>query len=366
MIYISQPSINNKEISSVIKVLKSGEIAQGSLVSKFEKKFAHKFGARYAVAFNSGTAALHTALHVMGIGKGDEIITTPFTFIATVNAILMCDAKPVFVDIDENSFILNSKLIENKITKKTKVILPIDLYGLPFEVNAISKIARKYGIKIVEDACQAHGAKFGKKYAGTLGDIGVFSFYATKNMTTGEGGMILTNIKKYAEKARQFRHHGQITGKSYEYLDMGFNYRMNEIAAAIGLEQLKKLDSFNKKRIKNAQFLSNELSGIAGIELPQTKNNQKHVFHQYTIRVTKKCKISRDELKLYLEKRGISSAIFYPKPLHLYHHLLKFGFKKGDFPITEQLSKEVLSLPINPLLIKKDLKRIVNAIKQVT
>ncbi|KKU75877.1 MAG: hypothetical protein UY01_C0002G0020 [Candidatus Nomurabacteria bacterium GW2011_GWB1_47_6] len=364
MISVSRPSINKKEIALVAKVLKSGKITQGPLVAEFEKKFARKFGARYAVALNSGTAALHAALHAIGVRAGDEVITTPFTFVATANAILMCGAKPVFVDISEDDFNLDPKLIEKKITPKTKAILPVDLYGLPYDADAISKIAKKNKIKIIEDACQAHGAKFSNKYAGTLGDIGAFSFYATKNMTTGEGGMILTNVKKYAEQTRQFRHHGQVMGKPYEYLGIGFNYRMNDLAAALGLEQLKKLDFFNRKRIENAEFFSEQLKNIPGLKLPKVEKNKKHVFHQYTVRITKEFKILRNQLKIYLEKKGIASAIYYPMPLHLSPHLAKLGYKKGDFPVAERLSKEVLSLPVHPLLTKKDLKQIMSVIKQ--
>lgn len=365
MIKIAQPVINEEEIKAAIKVLKSGMITQGLKVAEFEDKFAKYCKTKYAVALNSGTAALHCALYACGIKRGDEVITTPFTFVATANSIIMQGAKPIFVDILPDTFNINPAKIEEKITKKTKAVLPVDLYGQVYNAEAVKKTAKKYNLKIIEDACQVHGAEYKGKKAGTFGDIGCFSFYATKNMTTGEGGMAVTNDKKYAELIKRFRHHGQSEKTRYQYFDLGFNYRMTDIAAAIGIEQLKKINHFSEQRIRNAKLLTEGLKNIKGIITPIVEKNYKHVFHQYTIRVTNGFRITRDKLSQYLTNKGIGNAIFYPKPLHLHPYFQKFGYKKGDFLVSEKLSKEVLSLPVHPLVSVKDIKFIIKTIKGI-
>lgn len=365
MINIAQPIIGEEEIEAVEKVLKSGMIAQGPKVVEFEKRFAKFCGTKYAVAVNSGTAALHCALYACGVKTGDEVITTPFTFVATANAIIMQGAKPVFVDILPDTFNFDPTRIEEKITKRTKAILPVDLFGQIYDVEAVKKIARKYNLKIIEDACQAHGAEYKNKKAGTFGDIGCFSFYATKNMTTGEGGMIVTNKKGYAELAKRFRHHGQSEKTRYQYFDLGYNYRMTDIAAAIGIEQLRKLDSFNEKRIRNAKILTEGLENIKGLIVPIVKKGYKHVFHQYAVRITDEFKVTRDKLVEYSKSKGIGTAIFYPKPLHLHPHFQKLGYKKGEFPVAEKVSKEILSLPVHPLVSERDIKFIIRTIKGI-
>jgi len=365
MIKIAQPIIKKEEMQTVEKVLKSGMITQGPMVVEFEKKFANFCGIKYAVAVNSGTAALHCALYAAGINEGDEVITTPFTFVATANSIIMQRAKPVFVDILPDTFNIDPVKIEEKITKKTKAILPVDLYGQIYDVEAVDKIAKKYKLKIIEDACQAHGAEFNHRKAGTFGEIGCFSFYATKNMTTGEGGMVVTNNGGYAELARRFRHHGQSEKTRYQYFNLGFNYRMTDIAAAIGIEQLKRIDDFNKKRIKNAQMLTEGLKNIKGLITPVIKKNYKHVFHQYTVKVTNEFKITRDKLSQYLNEKSIGNSIFYPKPLHLHPYFHKLGYKRGDFPISEKTSKEVLSLPVHPFVSEENIRFIIKIIKEI-
>src|SRR3989339_198434 len=259
MINISKPIIGKEEIAAVLKVLKSGMIVQGPVVEKLEENFAKYCGTKYAVAFNSGTAAIHAGLYTLGIGPGDEIITTPFTFVATANPILMQGAKVVFADISEDDFNIDPKEVEKKITKKTKAIIPVDLYGQVYNYPAIKKIAKKYHLKILEDACQAVGANRGKARAGNFGDVAAFSLYATKNIMSGEGGLITTNDEKIAEKCKMFRHHGQSEKTKYEYFDLGYNYRMTDILAAIGLVQLKKIERFSRRRIQNAELLSRGL-----------------------------------------------------------------------------------------------------------
>lgn len=362
--FFTKPSIGAEEIKRVKEVLASGQIAHGPIVRKFEEEFAKKIGVKHAVAVNSGTAALHCALYALGVKAGDEVITTPFTFAATVNAILMQGARPVFVDIDERTFNLDPRKLRGKLNKKTKAILPVDLFGLPYDPE-INRIAKRSGVKVVEDAAQAHGAKLGSYYAGTLGDIGTFSFYATKNITTGEGGMIVTNNAKYAESARRFRHHGQRADRRYAYEDLGFNYRMTDMAAALGVEQLKKMSTFTRKRLENAHYLSSKLKGIDGLVTPIEPRGSRHAFHQYTLRVTPEFKLMRDKLMKRLGENGIPTAVFYPEPLHLQKYLKHLGYKKGDFPIAERMSKEVLSLPIHPLLTRKELDLIVKNITRI-
>ena len=364
MIPIAKPYIGEEEIKAVSEVLKSGSIAQGPKVRELEEKFAKLCGTRYAVAVNSGTAALHASLHAAGIKKDDEVITTPFTFIATANTILMQQAKPVFVDIDEETFNINPEKIEEKVSEKAKAIVTVDLYGNLCDYGKISKIAEDNSLIVVEDACQAVNARLNGKKAGSFGNAAAFSFYGTKNMTSGEGGMLTTNSREYADSARLFRQHGRSKMTSYEYSGLGYNYRATDISAAILLEQMKKIDAITKKRLENAAYLSKNLGKIKGIKVPEIKKDGSHVFHQYTIRVLDNFRLNRDGLNEHLNKKGIGTGIYYPKPLHLLPHL-KFHCTKGDFPIAEKLSNEVISLPVHPHLTKEQLDCIINAFREL-
>lgn len=365
MIPIAKPFLDDNETKAVSEVLKSGVIAQGPKVRELEEKFAKFCGTKYAIAVNSGTAALHTALHVAGIKQGDEVITTPFTFIATANTILMQQAKPVFVDIEEETFNIDPEKIGKKINEKTKAIVTVDLYGNLCNYGKIGKIAENNKLIVVEDACQAVNAEQNGKKAGNFGNLAAFSFYGTKNITCGEGGMITTNSKEYADNARLFRQHGRSKMTSYEYSGLGYNYRTTDISAAILLEQLKKISVITKKRVENAAYLSENLGKIKGIKVPDVKSNGSHVFHQYTIRVLENFKLGRDELNEHLNKKGIGTGIYYPKPLHLLPHIKKLGYGEGDFPIAEKLSSQVISLPVHPHLAKEQLDFIINTIKEL-
>ena len=283
MIPIAQPLISDKEIEEVVKVLKSGFIAQGPKVAEFEEKFAEYAGVEYAVATSSGTTALHLALLSLGIEKDDEVITTPFSFAATANSILFTGARPVFADIDPKTFNINPQKIEELINKKTKAVLPVHLYGQPADMNPIKQIADDHNLFIIEDAAQAHGAQYHNQMVGSLGDMACFSFYPTKNMTTGEGGMITTDNSELADTARMLRSHGE--SERYTHTMLGYNFRMTDIAAAIGLIQLERLDKFNKSRIENADYLTTHIETIEGIESPYVMDDVKHVFHQYTVRI---------------------------------------------------------------------------------
>jgi len=361
MIPIAKPIIGEDEIAAVEAVLRSGHLAQGKKVEELEEAFASYIGTKYAIAVNSGTAALHIALLAHGIRRGDEVITSPFTFIASANSVLFTGAKPIFAEIEEETFNIAPASITQKITRRTKAIMPVHLYGQPCDMREIMRIADKHKLLVVEDACQAHGADYDGKKVGSF-STGCFSFYPTKNMTTGEGGMITTDDTDIAEKARMIRSHGQKQRYFHEIL--GYNYRMTDMAAAIGLCQLGKLEQRNHQRIGNARFLSDKLSGIKGLVTPVIKSNVRHVFHQYTVRVTRGFGASRDELKRKLLDKGIGTEVYYPLPVHKQPFYLKLGYD-DRLPVSEKASKEVLSLPVHPSLTREDLGNIVRAIEGI-
>lgn len=363
MIGIASPEIGPEEIAAVNEVLKSGMLAQGPKVAELEQAFAEYCGTKYAAALNSGTAAIHAALYAAGVGPGDEVITTPFSFIATINPILFLGAKPILVDIDPITFNIDPSKIEEAITPKTKVIMPVHLYGQICDYTEIRDIAVKNNLIIIEDACQAVGATYGDKKAGNLGAAGCFSLYATKNIMSGEGGMITTNDENYLESIKRFRQHGM--SGPYQYEDIGYNYRMTDLQAAIAHEQLKKVDSFNASRQRNAKIFDAELAGIDGLKTPTIKNGRNHVYHQYTIRLTDDFVIIRKDLIDGLKERGIGAGVYYPKPLHSIPHIANYGYKMGDFPNAELAAEQVLSLPIHPKVTEDDARAIVTAIREL-
>lgn len=355
MINIAKPMLGEEEKQAVLEVLDSGIIAQGPKVKAFEEAFAEMCGVNYAVATSSGTTALHVALLAHGIGAGDEVITSPFTFIASANSILFTGARPVFADIDPDTFNLDPNLIESRITPRTRAIMPVHLFGLCCDMDAIQAIARKHGLAIIEDACQSHGAEYKGQRAGSFG-TGAFSLYATKNITTGEGGMITTSDADLAEKCRVIRQHGM--RRRYYHDELGYNFRMTDIQAALGVAQVKKLDQFNQTRIKNAAYLNENLKGVT---VPCIPPGYKHVFHQYTIRVEAG---KREALLGHLHDRGIGTGVFYPVPVH------QQTFYKGELgydeslPVAEQIAQEVVSLPVHPGLSEEDLEAIVSAVNE--
>lgn len=358
MITIAKPTIGKEEEKVLLKVLRSGMIAQGEWVEEFEKKFAKYIKVKYAVQVTNGTTALHLALLSLGIGAGDEVITTPFTFVATANAILYTGARPVFIDIDENTFNIDPARIEKRITKRTKAILVVHLFGLPADMTQINKIAKKHNLTVIEDAAQAHGALYKNKKVGGIGTLGCFSFYATKNMTTGEGGMVTTNSFKLTQKIRALRNHGMLK-MNYKYPFLGYNYCPTNIAGALGLAQLKKLDNLNSKRLNNAKHYLDKLKNIKGLILPKIFMDRSHVFNQFTIRITKDFLMSRDDLIKQFQKNKIQSKIYYPIPLHKQKLYKDLGYK-DLLPVSETVSKEVLSLPVHPGLSNNDLEKIVS------
>ncbi|MEX0616491.1 MAG: DegT/DnrJ/EryC1/StrS family aminotransferase [Candidatus Woykebacteria bacterium] len=355
MIPIAKPLLGKEEEKAVIEVLRSGKLAQGEKVAEFEGAFAKYSGTKYAVATDNGTTALMVALIAAGIGSGDEVITSPFTFIATANSILFTGAKPVFVDIDPETYNIDSAKIKAAVTKKTKAILPVHLYGLMADMPAINKIAKKHNLLVIEDAAQAHGADIDRKKAGSWGLVGTFSFYPTKNMTAGEGGMVTTNDETLAKKASIFRNQGM--EKRYYHDILGYNFRMTDIAAVIGIEQLKKLEGFTKKRIQNAKYLTEKLKNVKSVATPTVPDGYRHVFHQYTVRTA-----NRRYLISKLEQAGVGYGIYYPVPLHK-QKALPPSKRETKAPVSEKIAKQVLSLPIHPSLSSKDLETIVGALK---
>ena len=360
MIPIAKPIISDEEIKEVVKVLRSGFIAQGPKVAEFEENFAEYVGVKHAVASSSGTTALHLALLAADIGAGDEVITTPFSFAATGNSILYVGAKPVFVDIDKKTYNIDPAKIEEAITENTKAIMPVHLYGQPADMDPIKSTANDHDLTVIEDSAQAHGATYNRKKTGSIGDMGCFSFYPTKNMTTSEGGIITTDNAEMAEKARILRAHGE--SERYTHVVLGYNFRMTDIAAAIGIVQLKKLESFNKKRIDNAKYLTENIDEIDGINSPYVASNVKHVFHQFTVRVEES---NRDKLMEFLKDRGIGTGIHYPKPIYKQKIYQEMGIN-SICPEAESASSEVLSLPVHPSLDKLELDEIVSAIKEAS
>ena len=354
-IYISKPSITDAEKKAVMAVLDSGFLAQGARTAEFEKRFASMLGVKHAIAVSNGTCAIQIALLAEGIGPGDEVITSPFTFIATANAIVYTGAKPVFVDIEAESFNISPELIESAITPRTKAILPVHLYGQVCEMDKIEAIAKEYGLKVIEDACQSVLATYKGKHAGSFG-TGTFSFYATKNMMTGEGGMITTNDDHVAEQCRLIRNHGM--KERYVHQMVGFNFRMTDIQAAIGLAQLDRVEEFTAKRRENAAYFNQHIHAVV---TPKVSEYCEHVWHQYTIRIENG---GRDAAMEKLSQAGIGYGIYYPIPLHKQQSMEKF-VDKSSFPVTEEACEQVLSLPVHPGLSDENLERVVKEVNQL-
>jgi perosamine synthetase len=353
MINIGKPLIGVEEKQAVMEVLDSGLLAQGPRVRAFEDAFASMCGTRHAVATSSGTTALHISMLINKIGPGDEVITSAFTFVSSANSALFVGARPVFVDIDPQTFNLDVEKIESAITPRTRAIMPVHLFGLCCDMDPILAIARKHNLLVIEDACQSHGATYQGRHAGSFG-TGVFSLYPSKNITSGEGGMITTDSDSLDESCRVVRNHGM--RRRYYHDELGFNFRMTDIHAAIGLVQIGKLENFNKKRRENAAFLSASLKGVI---TPVVPDGYGHVFHLYTVRVPDK---RRDNLREYLKERGINSEPYYPVPVHKQKYFVNDLEYHVSLPETEKAAAEVLSLPVHPALSQEDLETITRSV----
>ncbi|MCK4730458.1 MAG: UDP-4-amino-4,6-dideoxy-N-acetyl-beta-L-altrosamine transaminase [Candidatus Aenigmarchaeota archaeon] len=367
-----QPLIEKEEIKEVVDTLKSGWLTIGPKTTEFESLIAEYVGAKHAISVNSCTAALHLSLIALGIKSGDEVITTPFTFASTGNVIVHIGAKPVFVDIKKDTYNLDPEKIKEAITPKTKAIIPIHYAGQPYDVKAIMEIAKDHNLFVIEDAAHAIGAEYNGKKIGTFGTTTCFSFYATKNMTTGEGGAVTTNDDKLADKLRILRLHGmskdawkRYSDKGswyYEIEECGWKYNMTDMQAALGVHQIKKLDKFIEIRRKYASIYNKELKKIEGIIIPYEKPNVKHVYHLYPILLKN---YNRNKFIEEMKEMNIGCSVHFI-PLHLHPFYKRtFRFKKGDFPNAEWVYEREVSLPLYPKMKEEELKYIIKCIRKL-
>jgi dTDP-4-amino-4,6-dideoxygalactose transaminase len=359
---VSAPCVEPDEIDAVVSVLRSGKLVAGAVVERLEAALVGVTGAGHAVAVSSGTSALHCAVAALGITDGAEVVSTPFSFVGTVNPVLMQGGRLRFVDIDLTDFGVNAAALDSAVTDRTAAILTVDLYGQPLDPTPITAIAARRGIPVIEDACQALGASYRGRAAGGLFDAGCFSFYATKNVMSGEGGAVVTDDAALAESARRFRQHG-MTGP-YEYAGLGYNYRMTDVLAALAVGQLERLEAITAARTANAAILSEGLAGLPGVVLPASLPDRAHAWHQYVVRITPESGTDRDQLAARLAERGVQTAVYYPKPLTAYPHVAAATVGDTRFPNAERAAQEVLALPVHPGLARHDLERTVEAVRE--
>ncbi|PEE83109.1 UDP-4-amino-4,6-dideoxy-N-acetyl-beta-L-altrosamine transaminase [Bacillus toyonensis] len=370
-----QQQIDEHDIQAVVDILKGDFLTTGPTIQQFEKSIAKYVGAKYAVSFSNGTAALHAACYAAGINEGDEVITTPMTFVASANCILYQGGKPVFADIDNETYNISPKSIEEKITNKTKAIIPVHFTGQPVELNAIQKIAKENNLIIIEDAAHALGATYKNKKIGSIGDMTMFSFHPVKHITTGEGGVITTNNPLFYEKLIQFRTHGIERNPQkllenhgpwyYEMQFLGYNYRLTDIQAALGLSQLSKLDSFIKTRKKYVDIYNKEFSYLSEITIPKQLPQTDSSWHLYIIRLnTKLLKCNRKEIYEALQRENIGVNVHYI-PVHLQPFYQKLGYGKGICPQAENIYEEIITLPLFPKMTEADVWDVIQAVRKV-
>ena len=369
---IAKPHISSKEISAITEVLRSGNLSLGPKHLLFEQKFAEKIGTKFACSVSSGTAGLHLAMIAAGIKAGNEVITSPLSFVASANCILYVGAKPVFVDINPLTYNINPDKIETAITPKTKAILAVHIFGQTAEMTAIQKIAKKHRLKIIEDACESIGATHYEKKAGTFGESAIFAFYPNKQMTTGEGGMLVTNNEKIYRLGCSLRNQGR--SENMQWLDherLGYNYRMDEMSAAVGLVQLEKLDWMIKERSKVANLYHKNLDKHQDLlQIPYLAKGNTHTWFVYVVKLkNKKAQKKRDRVIISLAKQSISTKPYLP-PIHLFKFYKKsFGYKKGDFPIAEEVGASTIALPFYIGLKETDViyitKKLIDTVKNI-
>ena len=361
MIPVARPSLDEQEVEAAARVIRSGMLASGPNVAEFEAAFSNYCRNAHAVAVNNGTAALHATLLALGIGPGEEVIVPAFTFYATASAVCMCGAKPVFADVDENTFNISIDSVQEAVSRRTRAVIGVHLFGQPCAIRPLQEICAERGIPFVEDAAQAHGATYHGKKVGGWGTAGCFSFYPTKNMTTGEGGIVTTSDSGLAEKTREIINHGQ--AEKYLHVSIGYNFRMTDLSAAIGLVQLSKLDGFNTRRRENAAYYDTHINA-PGIILPEVPTGVEHVYHQYVIRVTDESRLTRDQLAIILRERGIGTAVHYPVPLHK-QPAFEHYTSSCNCPMAEKLADEVLSIPVHPLVTDEEREYICRCVNEV-
>ncbi|MUW14924.1 aminotransferase class I/II-fold pyridoxal phosphate-dependent enzyme [Halorubrum sp. CBA1125] len=357
-IAIADPDVGEREFEWVRDVLASGRLADGPAVREFERRFADYCRADHGVAVANGTAALQTALEAVGVGEGDAVVTTPFSFVASANAVRLCGARPVFADVDATTYTLDPEAVEDALaaTDDVAAILPVHLYGLPAAMGRLAEIAEEHGVALIEDAAQAHGAAYEGTPVGTFGDAGCFSFYPTKNMTTGEGGMVVTDDREVADRAARFVNHGRADAAAhgYDHVSVGHNLRMTSLAAGIGVEQLRKLPAYNERRRRNATRLSAALEGVTELVLPTEPPDRRHVYHQYTVRCP-----DRAAFRDHLDERGVDTAVYYPT---LIPDQPAYDGYEASVPTASRVADEVVSLPIHPGLDDGDVDRVAAAV----
>jgi perosamine synthetase len=358
MIQMAQVEIGDSEIQAVTEVLKSGRLREGEKCKEFEQAFTELITAKYATTFSSGTTALHAA-YLNLIQPGDEVLVPAFTFFATASMIVYAGGVPVFCDINEKTFCIDIEDAKDRITPKTSAIAPVHLFGNACDIDAVNALAEAYNLKIIWDAAQAHLTKYNEKDVGSFGNAVCYSFYATKNMTTGEGGMVTSNDENFINRCILLKHQGQ--SKKYHHTVMGTNYRMTDMQAAIGLEQVKKIENLTAKRRRNASLLNEGLKDLPGVTVPFIEPLVQHSYHQYTILLPGEAE--RNGLQQDLQENGIQSAINYPIPLHLQPAFHKYS-KNIKLPVAEKNARYCLSLPVHPALADSDIEKILDCIRQ--
>jgi len=354
VIPIAAPDVGEVEMDAVRDVIESGQLADGPEVRRFEDAFADICGTEYAVATTNGTTALHATFEALGVGEGDAVITTPFSFVASANAVRLAGAEPVFADVEPETLTIDPRSVAGILAERDDVVavLPVHLYGMPAEMDRLQALADAHDVALVEDAAQAHGARYQGEVVGSIGDAGCFSFYPTKNATSAEGGMVTTDDPDLAERVRRFCDHGRVTG--YEHAEVGHNFRLTSVCAAIGRAQLDRLPSFNLARRGNAAYLNDRLADTA-VETPTERPGVRPVYHQYTIRTD-----DREALASHLEARGVDSAVYYPTPIH---QQPAYEGCDADAPVAERAADRVLSLPIHPGLSVAEIREIARAVE---
>jgi len=362
---LSRPDITDLEREAVLSVLRTDNLSLGPRLGEFETAMANYVGSRHAVAVNSGTSALHLAMLACGIGPGDEVITTPFSFIASANCALFVGARPVFVDIDETTLNITANSIKSAVTKRAKAILPVHIFGRPCDMPAIQKLAQKYNLDVIEDSCEALGARIQGKHAGTWGRCGTFAFYPNKQITTGEGGILVTDDEKAAELARSLRNQGRSTMSRWlQHERLGYNYRLSDIACALGIAQLSRIEEILRRRNWVAERYLEHLSGIPEV-IPPAPARQDHEisWFVFVIRLSAKHADQRDDVMRSLNEQGIASGAYF-SPLHLQPvYAERFGYKKGDFPVTERVSRSTIALPFFTRMTEEQVRRVCEGLR---
>jgi perosamine synthetase len=362
---LSRPDISETDIQAVVDVLRTPFLSLGPKLPEFESAFADYVGTRFATATSSGTAALHLAVKALGIGRGDEVITTPFSFVASANCVLFEDAVPVFVDIEDTTFNLDVSLIERQITPRTKAILPVHVFGRPANIDAILDIARRHDLRVIEDACEAIGARWRDQRVGSLGDVGVFAFYPNKQMTTGEGGILVTNDQALDQLVKSLRNQGRGEGSAWlQHERLGFNYRLSDINCALGLAQLGRIAEILRQRRGVAEEYRRYLADIEELELPLYDVADGEIsWFVYVVRLKGFAQAERDEVLTRLKSEGIACNNYF-SPLHLQPHLRRLGYQEGDFPITEAIAASTIALPFYNNLQSEQIRRVSDVLRR--